>query len=190
MKKSSSLYLGIAVIIIALLVIFVLPKKDRLITPDENTSTGTSDLPTQDGLPKAVEAKRQAIYDVAMEEDYVGLTELTDPATFKYSFGGEYEGGFTAWRQYVDDANTNDNTFTSIPELLGLPYAYLPEQDIYVWPSYFPKSVEAWTEEDVGLMKLTMTDAEIQNYRKAGGYLGYRIGIKGDGTWIYYLAGD
>lgn len=109
---------------------------------------------------------------------------------FRYTFGDGFEGGFTGWLNFIDGTYPTQAANLMIPELLELPYTYLSDVDIYVWPSYFPKSVEQWTEEDVGLMKLTMTDEEIQGYREAGGYLGYRIGIRSDGTWIYYLAGD
>jgi hypothetical protein len=54
----------------------------------------------------------------------------------------------------------------------------------------FLKSAEEWTPEDVAQMKTFATDAEIQGWREFGAYIGYRIGIREDGTWIYYLAGD
>ncbi len=186
MKKSLSFLL--IIIVLAVLIIFVVPKKNTDIT--DNTNTQDSYLFKQDGLPAAVEAKRQAIYAAARVHDYETLATLTTTNNFRYTFGDGHEGGFVGWLSYIDREQPTQAANLTIPELLKLPYAYLSDVDIYVWPSYFPKSVEQWTEEDVGLMKLTMTDAEIQGYREAGGYLGYRIGIRSDGTWIYYLAGD
>ena len=33
-------------------------------------------------------------------------------------------------------------------------------------------------------------DAAIRAFRKNGAYIGYRVGIREDGTWVFFVAGD
>jgi hypothetical protein len=34
------------------------------------------------------------------------------------------------------------------------------------------------------------TEREIRSFERAGSYLGWRTGIRKDGTWPYFIAGD
>ena len=90
-------------------------------------------LQPQDGLPPAVEAKRQAIYRAAMSRDYENLNKETS-AEFHYSFGGEYEGGFIGYLK-LSETNESESAFDIIPTLLRLPYA--SKDNLYTWPSVF-----------------------------------------------------
>lgn len=62
----------------------------------------------------------------------------------------------------------------------------------FVWPRVatgdWAEADEAWQEVvDAGLL----TAAEADEMRSAGaGYLGWRIGVRGDGTWQFLVAGD
>lgn len=77
---------------------------------------------------------------------------------------------------------------------LGLPWAEssTDEGTFYVWPRVvteeFMDDDAAWQEAiDGGLI----TDAEAEQMRSGGsGYMGYRIGIAEDGTWMFAVAGD
>jgi len=150
---------------------------------------GGEQIPSQAGLPEAVESKRQAIYAAAAEGDYEKLQSLADPA-INYSFGGSVPGGFAEYLKASDenlkaDSKTN---FGIIRTLLRLPYGI--QGNIYVWPKVFTKSAAEWTEEDLGEMRAFLTDEEIEGFRSFGAYAGHRVGITKEGNWVYYVAGD
>lgn len=143
-------------------------------------------IPPQEGLPEIIEAKRQEIYKATLTRDFDALASVaTTP--FKYTFGENVEGGLA---QYLKDAEKNNkvSVFDTIPILLTLPYK--KDGNMYIWPAFFTKSAEEWTDEDVSLMQSFLTDEEIEGFRKFGAYIGYRIGINETGEWIYFIAGD
>lgn len=158
------------------------------IPPKENEGEGKFPaLPDQVGLPPQVEATRQALYAAALSRDYNRLAELATYPNFSYTFGGPYPGGFIEYLKLAETTE-KESVFDVIPKLLALPYA--KSGGIYAWPGVFYKESSAWTEEDIASMKKILTDAEIENYRKFGGYLYYRVGIDEKGNWIFYIAGD
>ena len=144
-------------------------------------------LPLQEGLPSRVEKKRQAIARAALTRDYEAFSSLMREEEFKYSFGGGYEGGFI---QFLKDADerSGKSTFDTMLALLRLSYG--TQLAYYVWPAVFTKSSEEWTEDDLFQLRQIATEEEIEGYRRFGAYIGYRIGIRDDGTWVYYIAGD
>lgn len=136
-------------------------------------------------VPEVVSSTLGKIKNAAELKDYEALGSIAN-IPFKYTFGDEYEGGFVAWLKYLDDKGKN--SFENILEILAQPYAM--QGDIYVWPAVFTKSAEEWTEEDISNMRKFATEEEIEGWREFGAYIGYRIGISKDGSWVYYLAGD
>jgi hypothetical protein len=145
----------------------------------------TDDL-TDDGLPLAVAQKRAGIYKAAVSHDYETLEALLDPATFSYSFG-ESGDPIGYWRKQEE---------AEIP-LVGdiLPGAlhsrFGKTEDIFVWPSAAGKEATEWTEEDLeGMRKAGSTDEDIRSFEQYGGYTGWRAGIRADGTWLFFIAGD
>jgi hypothetical protein len=152
--------------------------------PTENPA-GT-ELPAQAGLPEAVEARRQAIYQAAISRDYDRLASEASEE-FNYSFGGEYEGGFAGYLRLAEE-NERLSAFDIIPTILRLPYA---EKDgLYTWPSVFTIEPSKWTEEDIALMRTFLSEEQIEDFREFGGYIYYRMGIDSTGNWKFYLAGD
>jgi hypothetical protein len=143
-------------------------------------------LATQAGLPEVVEAKRQAIYKAAQSRDYDKLAALTS-TPFHYSFGGPIEGGFAAYLKLAAETERK-SAFDVIPILLKLDYA--KQGNLYVWPEVFVKTAAEWTSEDSAQMRELLTLEEIEGYRKFGSYAYYRLGIREDGEWVYYIAGD
>jgi hypothetical protein len=148
-------------------------------------ATRTDDL-TDDGLPSAVADTRQAIYRGAVTHDYKALRSLLDPASFSYSFG-ESGDPIGYWREQEE---------AEVP-LLGdiLPVVlhtrFGKTDDIYMWPSAAAKEASEWTEEDLeGMRQAGSTDEDIRSYEQYGGYTGWRAGIRADGTWLFFIAGD
>lgn len=155
----------------------------------ENPNTNNEELvyTPEAGLPEAVEAKRKAIWDAAENRSYEELAALADPS-ISYTFGGAYESGFVEYLRQYDERDQNVDLFMRIQELLAQPY--YKQANIYAWPAVFGKSALDWTSEDIEMVKKIATDAEIEGYRGYGSYIGHRIGIRDDGTWIFFIAGD
>jgi hypothetical protein len=141
---------------------------------------------TPDELPPAVAKKRDAIVAAARAFDYDGLEELLDRKTFSYSFGqsGDPVG---YWRRLEEEGEV-PILGDYLPVILGAPHA--KRGDLYVWPSAYGKSPSAWTDEDRQWLTNLYTEREIRGFVRAGDYLGWRVGIRKDGKWLFFVAGD
>ena len=47
-----------------------------------------------------------------------------------------------------------------------------------------------WTEDDLADRRLLYSEDDINGFHDVGGYLGYRVGIREDGTLVFFIAGD
>jgi hypothetical protein len=145
-----------------------------------------TDAPTRDGLPFEVALTRENIYRAAVANDYEALRLLVDPETFSYSFG---EGGdpIGYWRR--QEENEVPLLGDILPGVLHTRFGR--NEDIYVWPSAAAKEASEWTDADVRSMSdAGYTEEDIASFEEFGGYTGWRAGIRADGTWLYFIAGD
>lgn len=141
----------------------------------------------QPGLPRPVAEKRVAIARAAEANDYDALAELVDPEEFEYTFGGPVAGGPAAyWRQLEE--STNERPLRILHAILQMPYT--TERGVYVWPFAFNKDLKKLTEAERAILRTIMTPRELRQMQQFGGYIGWRAGIRPDGRWIFYLAGD
>jgi hypothetical protein len=140
-----------------------------------------------DCLPPGVAEKREQIYGAAVKQQYDGLASLLDPATFNYSLGEEGDPIGYWRRQEKDEIPVLGDV---LPTVLHTRFG--KNEDIYVWPSATSKLVQDWTEEDVQAIRTAgYTEADIQAFREQiGGYAGWRVGIRENGTWLYFIAGE
>lgn len=157
---------------------------------EEPASGPTSSTPTtipRDELPSAVAKKRDAIVAAAKAFDYDGLGSLLDPENFSYSFG-ESGDPVGYWRR-LENVGHVPIMGDYLPVILGAPHAL--RGDTYVWPSAYGKSPSAWTaEERQWLTNYFYTEQEVRAFERAGDYLGWRVGIRKDGKWLFFVAGD
>ncbi len=143
--------------------------------------------PAPADLPTAVAAKRAAILSAASACDLEELVALTGPA-FIASFGDS--DPLTLWTgQEADGAEP----IRYLVELLSLPYSTTEAEGdvVYVWPS--AHSFDDWQSvptADRQALESLYSAAELAEFDRFGGYLGYRIGIDQDGNWLYFVAGD
>jgi hypothetical protein len=137
-------------------------------------------------LPPTVQETRDAIVDAARAFDYERLGTLLDPATFSYSFGES--GDPVGYWQTLEQEGEVPILGDFLPVVLSMPFAL--QDGIYVWPSVQAKPPESWTAEDVAPLRQLYSEQEIESFRQAGGYLGWRAGIREDGTWLFFVAGD
>ena len=153
---------------------------------DSPSSGGTTTTPAVKALPGPVAEKREAIVDAAHALDYERLETLLDPKTFTYSFG---EGGdpIGYWRR-LEEQGEMPILGDYLPTVLATPWA--KQGPLYVWPSAHAKEPSQWTEEDRKALEQLYTEEEIRGFEQAGSYLGWRAGIRRDGTWLFFVAGD
>jgi hypothetical protein len=160
--------------------------EELTIAGDKIVAAKRTDDPADGGLPTAVAETREAIYRAAVKQDYDALQALLDPETFSYSFGGSGDPiGY--WREQEE---------AEIP-LLGdvlpgvLHTRFGKNEDIYVWPSAAAKEASDWTRADLESMRdAGYANEDIESFKEFGGYTGWRAGIRADGTWLYFIAGD
>ncbi len=141
---------------------------------------------TPDELPPAVAKKRDAIVVAARGFDYDRLETLLDRKTFSYSFGDSGDPvGY--WRRLEEEGEV-PILGDYLPVILSAPVA--KRGDVYVWPSAFGKSPSTWTAKDRQWLTNLYTEQEIRAFERAGNYLGWRVGIRNDGKWLFFVAGD
>jgi hypothetical protein len=156
---------------------------------DEPASGPTGSTPATaapDALPGPVAQKRDEIVAAAHAFDYDRLETLLDPKRFSYSFG-ENGDPVGYWRRLEDEGEV-PILGDYLPVVLSAPYA--KRMDTFVWPSAYANDPAEWTAEDRQWLKNLYTEQEIRGFERAGAYLGYRAGIREDGTWLFFVAGD
>jgi hypothetical protein len=153
---------------------------------DSPSPGGTTTSPAEQALPGPVAEKHEAIVAAAHALDYEELETLLDPKTFTYSFG---EGGdpIGYWRR-LEEQGEMPILGDYLPTVLAMPWAR--QGPLYVWPSAHAKKPARWTEEDRKALEQLYTEEEISRFERAGSYLGWRVGIRKDGTWLFFVAGD
>lgn len=151
--------------------------------PPEGSVTVTA-APPEQAFPEAVATTRAAILAAAEDRDWEALRALIPEKGFTFTFGGETDP-IAYWRQLEEEG------FTVLPTLEALlegPAA--PFRGGYIWPALATEPPEEWTDEDLEVVRRFHSDREIDTFFEFGTYIGWRVGIDGDGTWIYYVAGD
>jgi hypothetical protein len=150
------------------------------------SGTTTSTTPVENTLPTPVAEKREAIVAAAKALDYDRLKTLLDPKTFSYSFA-ESGDPIGYWRRLEGEAEV-PVLGDRLPTVFSAPWG--TQGDIYVWPSVHGKPPSEWTPQERRWLRNLYTPREIRSFERAGHYLGWRTGIRKDGTWIYFIAGD
>lgn len=146
------------------------------------------ELPAAAGVPAAVATTRRQLFDAATGCDFKRLGELAARSEqFSYTFGLTDDDPAGHWER----TDKRDDTLRILAQVLTAPRGVVRDgdQELHVWPSAQAASP---TEADWRALARTgaYTTAEIDRFRTAGGYYGFRVGILDDGTWIYFIAGD
>jgi hypothetical protein len=168
---------------------------------DPTTTTSTTEAPTevcststmrmylqaQEGLPAAVTAKRQAIFDAAVACDYDALAALT-AKDFNFTFGDASGGAADFWR--AREA-ADEPVMKLLVQILNLPHVerQLPDGGTkYVsWPS---ADQDVRTDADWEALKGVYTDEQVAGFKSSDLYTGYRVAISDTGDWMYSVSGD
>ena len=147
---------------------------------------GSTEPAAREELPPVVAKKRDAIVAAARAFDYNRLETLLDRKNFSYSFG-ESGDPVGYWRRLEEEGEV-PILGDYLPVILGAPFA--KRGDVYVWPSAYGKSPSIWTPADRQWLTNLYTEQEIRTFERGGDYLGWRVGIRNDGKWLFFVAGD
>ena len=141
-------------------------------------------LPAQK-LPKAVASIRQRIVDLAVKCDYAGLQQLGNKGQrLAFTYGTE-KSAATYWRALE---RRGGYPLATLVRILRLPVTR-NEVRWYAWPSAYTSHPTArdWNLlVSSGVLTRKQADAE----RAHGSYLGYRLAIRPNGDWQFFIAGD
>ena len=130
-------------------------------------------------LPDAVEETRRGLLEAAQSGDVEALEPfVTD--RLSYTFGEPVEGG--AIEHFRQLEAQGQDPLGTLAKLLQLPYTLA--QGNYVWPWVYTVQASDLTDYEKQLLGEFADDFAGQTY------LGYRVGIAPDGTWIFFVAGD
>jgi hypothetical protein len=158
--------------------------------PPAETGPPAEPIPTepapQKGLPPAVEETRDAIIRAAGAHDYEGLAALIPDSGFTFSYGA----GTSAIDYWKDLEAAGETPLATMAALLAL--RHTRAQDIYVWPWAYDKDPSTLTdaEKDALAGAGAATRGQLDQMADLGHYLGWRLGIRRDGTWMFFVAGD
>jgi hypothetical protein len=160
------------------------------VEPPPATVGTTEPVPTepapQKDLPAAVEQTREAIIAAAQARDYDALAELIPDSGFTFSYGS----GDSAIDYWKDLEAAGETPLATMAALLAL--RHTNAGDIYVWPWAYDKDpanlTDAQKQALAGAGAATVD--QLDQMAEFGHYLGWRLGIRKDGTWMFFVAGD
>jgi hypothetical protein len=145
--------------------------------------------PDHSGLPPAVSQRRDAIRAAARAGDLDALAAQADPDEFSYSFGEDGDPvGF--WRREI--ANGID-VMGQLLAVTDLPSAQVQSEggpEITTWPWVHDVPYERLSSAELVMLEDALGSQVMDTYRDTGQYLGYRVGIRANGSFIYFIAGD
>jgi hypothetical protein len=147
-------------------------------------------VPGFPGLPGPAAETATTLLAAALDCDAEPLIALNEEDGTSTNFGGRTPEEF--WT--LPGAEEHQDVYANLAVLLTrVDFAEVPgseeTQPMYVWPRLQAgeNSDAAWQEVvDVGLV----TQEQADQMRAGEGYLGPRLGIAEDGTWMFFIAGD
>ena len=173
------------------------PTEQTAGTPSEPVETQppvetalTEPVPTepapQSGLPAAVEMTRAAIITAAGARDYDALAALIPDSGFTFSYGA----GDSAIDYWQDLEAAGETPLETMAGLLAL--RHTRAGDVYVWPWAYDRDPAKLTSAQKNALAGAgaATREQLDQMSELGHYLGWRLGIRRDGTWVFFVAGD
>jgi hypothetical protein len=151
------------------------------VTTTRVETTTRTETARDTAVPDAVLEKRAQILEAAEARDYDAVARLADPDEFQYSFGGDTGGPAAYWRQRAAEG---EDPLAALERVLRLPYSL--NTGIYVWPFAYDKTGDQLTNYERRLLGDLLPGGTIGDT----GYLGWRAGIRPDGRWVFFVAGD
>lgn len=148
------------------------------------------DLSENPDLTGQANETRFSIIEAATACDYQGLAALT-AADFTYSFGGGQDPA-GHWRREEDRGEPALATLVTMLTLdVHVQEAGAGEDPLagtlYTWPRAFQDAGSTAARNE---LEAAFGPERVKGWYVEGDYLGPRVGIRGDGAWIFFVAGD
>jgi hypothetical protein len=136
-------------------------------------------------VPPRVAATRDAIRDAAQAHDWQALRALIPDEGFTFSYGGEKDP-IRYWKRLESEAHIPIGDI--LPLVLGSEPGF--DRGVFVWPEQATEDPATWDEDDIEELSQIHVQEDIRQFQEVGLYLGWRVGIERDGTWVFFVAGD
>jgi len=162
---------------------------------DEETSTPLAPvLRNIELLPEAVRKTHARLISAASRADLEALRALIgtgDNAT-TLSIGGLEGDPIEFLKETSGDADGYE-VLAILLEVLEAGFVHVDagtESEMYVWPYFFTWPFEKLTPQmKIELFRI-LTAGDVQDSADFGGYIFYRVGIRPNGQWDFFVAGD
>ena len=166
-----------------------------ILADDATTGSGEAGLPCNPSTvaaPNSTEWMAQAdqavtdtwqqLRNLAATCEWEQLSDIAEQDQTSISFGGQIRLA----KLWVLDAASGFDSGQSLLNVTSL--APARTTDGWIWPAVAGTDADAdWQVLlDAGLL----TEQEVADMKEFGGYIGYRVGIADDGTWLFGIAGD
>jgi len=157
----------------------------RVATPIAGESESSVSEPEL-ALPGRVVETRDAILAAAQTRDFEALRALIPDEGFTFSFGGE-TNPIAYWKRLESEGH-EPVIGDILPMVLGTEPGF--DRGVFVWPAQAVEDPLEWDQRDIEALTAIHAEEDVRAFQDAGLYLGWRIGIDRDGTWIFFVAGD
>ncbi len=186
-----------------------IPTIEKSIQLDEDSTVEDDDAPAQktrteeqhppvlrdiSKLPAPVRRMRELILEAAKKgniEELRSLLGIGETAT-TISIGG-LEGDPIKFLKETSGDDEGFEILAILIEVLEAGFVHLDagnEEEIYIWPYFFAWPIEKMSPSMKVELFRVLTAGDVEDSRDSGGYIFYRVGIKPDGTWSFFVAGD
>ena len=176
----------------------VVEEDDPNEVPLPSDDTASSPLPPvlrdTDLLPAAVRKTHEQLMSAATRADLEALRSLigTGDLATTLSIGG-LEGDPIDYLKEVSGDEDGYEVLAILLEVLEAGFVHVDagtENEMYIWPYFFTWPLEKLTPQmKVELFRI-LTAGDVQDSVEFGGYIFYRVGIRPDGRWDFFVAGD
>jgi hypothetical protein len=158
----------------------------RVATPIVGGGSEASASEPELALPRPVVEMRNAILDTARLRDLNALRSLIPDEGFTFTFGGETDP-IRYWKRLESEGHV-PVIGDILPGVLGTEPGF--DRRVFVWPAQAIEDPATWDEKDIEALTTIHSEEDIRSFQEAGNYLGWRLGIRRDGTWVFFVAGD
>ena len=148
-----------------------------------------ADTVSDGDLPRAVVETRNAILEATVAADYELLRPLIDTKSFVYSFGGG-EDPIAYWKE--EETHGGEKPLEVMAAILSYAGIRTELGAYYSWPAVYVHGPLSLTPVETKMLSTVYPDIEheVASWQAFGGYIGWRLGIKRDGTWAFFVEGD
>jgi len=167
---------------------------------DEDAAESRSDRPIPEvqrdltKLPAPVLATRKRILDATKTGIIENLRPLIgiDESATTLSFGGLEGDPIEYLKENSGDADGYE-ILAILKEIMEMGYVVFDEgteDELYVWPYFFGIPFDRLTPPQKVELYHILTAGDVEDSEGFGSYIFYRVGIKPDGRWSFFVAGD